>query len=218
MTGPLPGERREAPRLTSSLPISLEWQTEGDELRRVRGTTRDVTRNGVYCFVEEPLAPGLPVGFDVLFPGELTAGDPLRLRCRGRILRSESHGRRFGVAASIQSHTVVETPEPVAESDRRGHTRIQPNSAVVVEYPGVRSVVRDLSLTGAFIEDERPFPMGRMMDLHLRVDGQGTEIEVKAIVRRVEPQLGMAVEFVALSQQANERLREIVEKNRQALL
>jgi len=209
-----PAERRETPRVTTGVPISLEWRTEGGEIRRVRGTTRDITRSGVYCFVEEPLAPGLPVGFDVIFPGELTAGDPLKLRCQGRILRSESWGRRFGVVASIQSHEVLETAEPLSESDRRIHLRVQPSSAIVVEYPGQRSVVRDLSPTGAFVEDERPFPVGRMLELRLRRDGLAGDIQVKAIVRRVEPQIGMAVEFVALTEEANQRVRELVEESR----
>lgn len=217
MPVPPPAERRQSPRLLTTVPISLEWQSEQGEIRRVRGTTRDITRSGVYCFLEEALPPRLPVTFDVVFPAELTAANPLKLRCRGRILRSESWGRRFGVVASIDSHQVLETPEPAAESDRRASARVLPCSAIVVEYPGVRSVARDLSFTGAFVEDERPFPVGRLLDLHLRGDGLKGEVLVKAIVRRVEPQIGMAVEFVALSQQANEQLREIVEKNRQPL-
>ncbi len=204
-------ERRQTPRMGSTLPISMEWRSENGQICRARGSTRDVCRQGVYCFLEQPLPVGLPVGFDVVFPGEFTAGAPLKLRCNGRILRSESLGRRFGVAASIEAHQVLETTDVRTEADRRAYTRILPRSAIVVEYPGLRSVIRDLSVTGAFIEDERPLPVGRQFDLRLSTDGSGGEIVVKAIVRRVEPQMGMAVEFVALSQEAHQQLQEIVE-------
>ncbi len=206
-------ERRAMPRVFTALPISLEWDTEEDQIRRARGTTRDVSRRGIYSYVEHPLTPALDVRFEVVFPGELTAADPLKLWCSGRILRSEILARRFGVAASIEQYKVLETLEPVSELDRRQDLRIIPPEAIVAEYPGIRSVIRDLSPTGAFVEEDRPFPVGRLIDMRLRGEGLETDIEVKAIVRRVESQIGMAVEFIALSKETREHLLKFVEKH-----
>lgn len=210
------GERRRAARVDATLPLSFEWDTPEGEIRRVRGTTRDVSRGGVYSFVEDPLAPALPVRFDVVFPSELTASDPLKLACCGQILRSEILGRRFGVAVSIAHFRIIETLEPLSELDRRLSMRIVPPEAIVAEYPGLRSVIRDLSPTGAFIEEDRPFPVGRVIELRLRGEDFAAEFEVKAIVRRVEGGIGMAVEFIALSKETSERLLGFVEKHHRA--
>jgi hypothetical protein len=207
-------ERRTAPRVFSTLPISFEWDTDDGQIRRARGTTRDVSRRGIYGYIEHPLTPALDVRFEVVFSGELTAADPLKLWCSGRILRSEILGRRFGVAASIEQCKVLETLEPASESDRRQDLRIIPPEAIVAEYPGIRSVIRDLSPTGAFVEEDRPFPVGRVIDMRLRGEGLEEEIEVKAIVRRVEGQIGMAVEFIGLSKETRAYLLKFVEKHR----
>jgi hypothetical protein len=207
-------ERRMAPRVPTALPICLEWHHNEQEIHRTRGMTRDISRSGVYCYLESPLSPGLRVEFEVVFPEELTATDPLKLRCAGLILRSEIQDRRFGAVASIEKFEITETMEPASESDRRSNLRIVPAEAVVAEYPGLRSVLRDMSPTGAFIEDDRPFPIGRLIDLRLRAEGFPTPVDVKAIVRRVEPQIGMAVEFVALSKEAKTFLLRFIEKSR----
>jgi len=154
--------------------------------------------------------PNLPVRFEVFFPGEQTAGSPLKLTCNGRILRIENYGRRFAVAALIENRQVVEPEESGMEQNRRSWKRVSPFPTVVAGYPGFRSVVRDLSRSGAFIEDDRPFPVGKRFQLRLRSEDTAEEIEVTAIVRRVEPQVGMAVEFVALSGSASSRLREFL--------
>jgi hypothetical protein len=200
----------------TALPICFEWHVNDHEIRRTRGVTRDLSRRGIYAFLESPLAPGMHVEYEVVFPGELTATEPLKLRCGGLILRSEIQDRRFGAVASIDTFEIAEAAEPTSESDRRSQFRIVPPEALVAEYPGLRSVVRDLSPTGAFIEDDRPFPIGRQIDLRLRGEGLGAPIEVKAVVRRVQPQIGMAVEFVALSKEAKLLLVRFVERNQGA--
>jgi PilZ domain len=206
-------ERRRNPRLFLTAPLCFEWH-QGAEIRRTRGTTRDVSRSGVYGFVENPLSPGLEVEFDLVFPEELTATQPLLLRCGGQILRAEVRERRFGVVASVERYDISAANEPASESERRSHLRIIPQQAVVAEYPGLRSVIRDLSRTGAFVEDERPFPVGHVIDVRLRGEGLERPLNVKAVVRRVEPQIGMAVEFIALKHEDRLQLLHFIERSR----
>ncbi len=207
-------ERRSTKRVPTVLPICFEWHHNETEVRRTRGTTRDISNHGVHCFLERGLPPGLAVEFEVVFPAEVTASEPLKLRCKGKVLRCEVVGRRFGVTASIDGFEVIDVAEALADYDRRSHSRVIPPEAIVAEYPGLRSVVRDLSPTGAFVEDDRPFPVGRVIDLRLRGEGLEIPIQVKAIVRRVEPQIGMAVEFVALSKDARAQLQQFIAKAR----
>lgn len=210
MARTLESERRKNPRLPLTAPLCFEWY-RGEEIRRTRGTTRDISRSGVYGYVENPLSPGLEVEFDMVFPEELTATQPLLLRCGGRILRAEVRERRFGAVASIDRYEISAVREPVSESERRSHLRIVPPQAIVAEYPGLRSVIRDLSPTGAFVEDERPFPVGHVIDVRLRGEGLPHPLSVKAVVRRVEPQIGMAVEFVALNHEDRVQLLRFIE-------
>ncbi|MGA3168490.1 MAG: PilZ domain-containing protein [Terriglobia bacterium] len=209
-------ERRNTTRLPLVLPICLEWLSSDDEIHRTRGTTRDVSHNGVYCFLEGPLSPGLPVSFAIVFPSDLTGSDPLKLDCGGRIVRSEIRERRLGVAATIESARVSDASEPTPESERRTSVRIVPHQAIIVEYPGLRSVLRDLSPTGAFIEDDRPFPVGRTIRLHLCGGEISQPVEVEAIVRRVEPNVGMAVEFIAMTREVHAHLLRWVETSNAA--
>jgi len=206
-------ERRTAARLDATHPIILEWQSREGDLRRARGTTRDIALGGVYCYVERPLGKGEPVEFDMILPGQLADGSPRKLRCTGRVLRSEKADQGYGVAVTIESSEVLEILEPTVDVSRqRIYARIVPSAGLQAEYPGMRSAVRDLSLAGAFIEDERPLPMGRVFKLRLASAAAGAEIEVDAVVRRVEPNVGMAIEFVALSKEAKQTLRQLVEQ------
>ncbi len=204
------GERRATNRVRTVLSVYFEWETPENELRRTRGTTRDVSPHGIFCFIEDALMPEQVVTFEMVFPADLTGSSPIRLRCQGRVVRLEALGRRFGVGVSIEAHEISESVEVADDSDRRTNARLRPRSSMVVEYPGLRSTVRDLSPTGAFIEDERPLPVGRVLAIRLRADGFDGEIEAKAIVRRVEPQIGMAVEFVAIPKESNQRLQDFL--------
>lgn len=95
------------------------------------------------------------------------------------------------------------------DHDRRGQPRITPPKEVRVEYPDHHPRVRNLSLSGAFIEDPRPIPRGRVIRVKLVIDGE-PPILAKAMVRRVEPEVGMGVEFIELSSEDQNRLRQFV--------
>jgi hypothetical protein len=209
-------ERRGEPRFDAAHPIIIEWQTREGELHRARGTTRNIALGGVYCVLERPLPVGHPVEFNLVFPAGLSGKNPVKLRCGGKVLRTEKSGHEhYGAAVSIESTDVVETLDASADPGaHRLYARIIPPGTLQAEYPGMVSVVRDVSQAGAFIEDERPLPVGRLFRLRLSSERLGKEIELAAIVRRVEPHVGMAVEFVSLTPEAKTALEEVVQQGR----
>lgn len=206
MSGVAQEEKRGIRRVPTRLPVTLQWKNSRGALRRTRGVTRDLSQRGVYCFTEEPIPSRQAVEFDVIFPVEMTAGSPVALHCRAMTVRADSQERRYGVAASIESRRPIPLGDHGLEAERRVQRRVRPPAEIPVEYPDLRSQIRDISPTGAFIADERPFPLGRKLTLRFRLDASLPPIEVQAVVRRADPQIGMAVEFIELSEDAAEQL------------
>jgi hypothetical protein len=201
-------DQRETRRVPARLPIALQWKNGNGTIRRTRGFTRDLSQHGIYCFVEEPIPLKQPVEFDLIFPVQMTASAPLALHCKGTTVRADTKERRIGVAATIESRASVPLSPQDGDSERRTQRRVRPPAFVPVEYMSVSSQIRDVSPTGAFIADERPFPLGRKLTLRFNLNGSSTPIEVHAIVRRVDPQVGMAVEFTELSEEAASQLSQ----------
>ena len=98
---------------------------------------------------------------------------------------------------------------PELEHERRGQPRIKPKKTTFVEYPDYRPRIRDISLSGAFIVDYRPIARGRVFRLHI-VTSKEPPIKAKAMVRRVEPEVGMGVEFIEMSIGDRGRLRDFI--------
>ena len=74
----------------------------------------------------------------------------------------------------------------------------------------VPSRVTDLSRSGAFIKTPKPAILGATV--HLRLDTPGREICAQAIVRRVVPGQGMAVEFESVGDEDRVRLDAMVRR------
>jgi PilZ domain len=197
----------------TQLPISVQWKNGNGMIRRTRGVTRNLSQRGVYCHIEDAIPPEQEFDFVVVFPVEMTAATAIALHCRAKAVRLDTQDRRVGVAAVIESRTPVTLTAQDLENERRVRNRVRPASLMPVEFPEIRSQIRDLSPTGAFIADERPFPLGRKLSMRFRLDGQGPTLEVQAIVRRVDPQIGMAVEFTELSEEAATLLAQYASTN-----
>lgn len=206
-------ERRVHPRVAGTTNASLFWRGAGGQVLRTRASTRDISPRGLYLYAEQLLDRDTPVEFDLVFPTEMTAAEPVRLHGEGKVIRNEALGKRFGLVVSIASHALAPlSREELAfpEAERRAQARVQSPSPLYADYPGLESVIRDLSTAGAFVEDERPLPVGRRFTLRLRGPSLSSALEVCAVVRRVEPQVGMAVEFVSMSEEALKALRMLV--------
>jgi hypothetical protein len=205
-------QQRSEPRLTASLPIMVEWQTQTGVTCRARGTTHDIALGGVYCYLEQPLAAGVWARFHIALLGELPAGDPVNLRCTGHVLRCENLDRQFGIAISIEVRQPIANQLPASKPNRRCYIRIPARTRIPVVCPDPRARIRDLSLASAYVENDRPLPVGRAIDLHLGDNGVLPRIPVKALVRRTEPPIGMAVEFVVVTKEASYHLQNFLER------
>jgi hypothetical protein len=85
--------------------------------------------------------------------------------------------------------------------------RIHLQHPLTGEYHHYRIPLQDLSLTGAFIEDDLPLSVGQTLPLTLWLN-ESESIEVEAIVRRADKGHGVGVEFVGMSHPDSLRLRE----------
>lgn len=136
-TSPVRVERRVGQRFPYLLPVSL--RQAGSEIEGV-GFTQDLSSKGVFFFTDAALVEGAQIELTVKMPSEITLGDSMPVRCRGRILRVErptgfscdSSSRaeaKIGVAVRLEGYeylppdsfasTRVSTLHPQREDDRR---------------------------------------------------------------------------------------------------
>lgn len=77
-------ERRVGQRFPYLLPVSFRACSE--EIEGV-GFTQDLSSRGVFLFTDAPLSEGANLELTLKMPSEITLGESMRVRCRGRVLR-----------------------------------------------------------------------------------------------------------------------------------
>ena len=83
-TPPVQFERRAGQRFPYLLPLSLrQLATSLEGL----GFTQDLSSRGVFFFTDAPLSEGSEIEITLRMPSEITLGESMPVRCRGRILR-----------------------------------------------------------------------------------------------------------------------------------
>lgn len=83
-TAPVGIERRIGQRFCFNLPVSLrDVLTAAEGL----GFTQDLSSRGAFLFTTMVLTEGAEVELTLKMPSEITLGDSMRVRCRGRVLR-----------------------------------------------------------------------------------------------------------------------------------
>ncbi len=85
----------------------------------------------------------------------------------------------------------------MSTDDKRTTPRVATSPGNYVIYVEGSGSIRDLSLTGVFVVDEDPLPIGTTINFELRL--HSCSIPVKGIVRRSIPGQGMGIQFVQLS-------------------
>ncbi|MBZ5681778.1 MAG: PilZ domain-containing protein [Acidobacteriia bacterium] len=83
-TPPVRVERRAGQRFSFLLPVSLRESSSGTE---GLGFTQDLSSRGVFFFTDAALHEGGEIELTLNMPSEITLGETMRVRCRGRVLR-----------------------------------------------------------------------------------------------------------------------------------
>jgi hypothetical protein len=107
-------ERRGAQRFEMHLPLAVHFDG-----RTVHGFTQDLTCRGVFFYAETTLPEGAVVELTFTMPSEITLGENMPVRCRGRVLRASSSqdghshlGERNGIAVQLDSYEYLPANEP----------------------------------------------------------------------------------------------------------
>jgi len=87
-------DRRKAPRFQVALPV---------ELPQGNGLTRDLSACGVFFQTDSVLALEEVIQFALVLE-YVDPGRPVRLQCRGRVVRLERQDNTWGVAVAIMAY------------------------------------------------------------------------------------------------------------------
>lgn len=83
-SSPVRVERRVGQRFPYLLPVALRECAGSVESV---GFTQDLSSRGVFFFTDAPLTEGAEIELTLRMPSEITLGESMPVRCRGRILR-----------------------------------------------------------------------------------------------------------------------------------
>jgi hypothetical protein len=90
-------ERRVGQRFPYLLPTSFRQISNGIE---GVGFTQDLSSRGVFFLTDAPLTEGSEIELTVRMPSEITLGENMPVRCKGRILRIVSQQTTSGASST----------------------------------------------------------------------------------------------------------------------
>jgi len=97
-------ERRSTQRFSIRLPLTVRWTT-GAAVGEMKTESRDVSSRGVYFFLPKEVKEGSPIEILLTLPNEITMAGPVRVRCLGRVQRTENKEEgTVGVVAAIERY------------------------------------------------------------------------------------------------------------------
>lgn len=142
-TSPLQVERRVGQRFAFLLPVSIRHLATGTESV---GFTQDLSSKGVFFLTDASLTEGSEIELTVSMPSEITLGEAMPVRCRGRILR-------------------VVRPNGSSEPARESSTPAPAKIGVAVRFEGYEylspslgssALLKRVSTSQSHEEDEQP--------------------------------------------------------------
>jgi hypothetical protein len=115
-------ERRSGQRFEVHQPLAVHFDG-----RTVPGFIQDLSGRGIFFYAETALPEGAVVELTFTMPSEITLGDNMPVRCRGRVLRAlaAQSGQRNGIAVQLDSYEYLPTDEPVTQ-----FVRVSPTSSI----------------------------------------------------------------------------------------
>lgn len=96
-------ERRNARRFSMRLPLHVRLQN-GAPSAELSTHSEDVSSRGVYFYVDKDVKSGSSIEIVMTLPHEVTLAGPVKVRCVGRVMRTESRDARIGVVAAIERY------------------------------------------------------------------------------------------------------------------
>jgi len=101
-------ERRAAQRFELHLPLTIRF---GE--RTSVGFTQNLSSRGIFFYSEADLPDGAVVELTFTMPSEITLGDSMPVRCKGRVLRPacSQNGQRSGIAVYLDSYEYLPAEE-----------------------------------------------------------------------------------------------------------
>ena len=121
-TDPIRLERRVGQRFELHLPLAVHF-----EGRTMPGFTQDLSGRGSFFYTEAAVAAGSIVELTFTMPSEITLGESMRVRCRGRVLRisASDAGKKNAIAVRLDSYQHLPSDEsasivPIARTAAAG--------------------------------------------------------------------------------------------------
>jgi hypothetical protein len=110
---PVRFERRAGQRFEFHLPVAVKLAGSGKE---GLGFTQDISARGAFFYSDVLVQAGDSIELTLVMPSEITLGENMRVRCRGRVMRvvTPAAGEKLGGAASLQGYEYL----PEAEAAR----------------------------------------------------------------------------------------------------
>jgi PilZ domain-containing protein len=107
-------ERRATKRFRITLPMTVRWTTES-AIGEGRTESDNISSRGVYFFLPKEVKNGSAVEMVLTLPHEITWAGPIRVRCQGRVRRTEIKKLdRVGVVAQIECYEFLRGNENAA--------------------------------------------------------------------------------------------------------
>jgi hypothetical protein len=104
-------ERRNTQRFQMRLPLTVRWTT-GAAVGETSTESRDVSSRGVYFFLSKDVKQGSAIEILLTLPNEITLAGPVRVRCLGRVQRTEARDEgAVGVVAAIERYEFLRGDE-----------------------------------------------------------------------------------------------------------
>lgn len=146
-TPPVQVERRAGQRFPYLLPVSLRQPSTSVE---GVGFTQDLSSRGVFFFTDAQVCEGAEIELTLRMPSEITLGESMPVRCRGRVLRvvrpsvkgksdSSPVEAKIGVAVRLDGYEYLSEASQSAASFPRVST-LHPHREG--ERPAVQTSVR----------------------------------------------------------------------------
>jgi PilZ domain len=109
-------ERRATKRFRVKLPIIIRWMNQSG-IGEAQTESENISSRGVYFFLPREINNGSSVEFVIIVPHEITLAGPVRVRCQGRVRRTEiGEMDRVGVVAEIERYEFLRGLSVVKEA------------------------------------------------------------------------------------------------------